>query len=422
MTIKVLFADDSKVMRKAAEITFFDSTKFKLELASNGQEALIKAEQMKPDVIIADIDMPYIDGYELCRRIKEDKELSTIKVILLSGVSSPYDEGKGRFVKVDAHIKKPFETSTLINKVIELADKKAMETTKPSFATTQKLTPVFTVSETKSKPHDTLEFEIPKKEAKTEKLDTIEFDISPTLKQETREKEEIKEIKIPPPPPELFGKKEKPTPTHLQAPEKKIEPQKVAISSPQRDTVPEQKPQVIKKTISFGMGTFSPVTIPKPTTDVKLEEEKLEKIDVDTLAELAQLDSTGQPEKIDIEGAIEVSPTIELEKEEALSLGDFGLEEKPKEFEKEEELFSLGKIEAEKPAREETLLTAVSEKISEKLETIESKLSGVTPSTLSKEEIMELAKKIIEEIVWEVVPELAERIIREKLSQLLEEE
>lgn len=118
--IKVLFVDDSVTMLKVAEITFATDS-FELSSLSNGAEVLDGVKKNHPDVVLLDAEMPEVDGYEACRRLRQDSETGTVPVLLLSGPSNPYDERRARESGVTDHIDKPFETQALYDKVEALA-------------------------------------------------------------------------------------------------------------------------------------------------------------------------------------------------------------------------------------------------------------------------------------------------------------
>lgn len=127
---KILFADDSMTMRKVAEITFADEA-FQLELLSGGGEVVNAIKMHSPDVVVLDSDMPGMNGYELCKKIREESRWAGLPVILLTGPSSPYDEQRSREAGVTAHIDKPFETQAMLDKVTTLAAEAAARPVAP---------------------------------------------------------------------------------------------------------------------------------------------------------------------------------------------------------------------------------------------------------------------------------------------------
>lgn len=86
--------------------------------ASNGAEALASAPAGKPDIIITDVDMPRMDGFALCRRIKENKVLADIPVIIMTGKKiSDSDQVAGYGFGADDYVIKPFSYPVLLAKV-----------------------------------------------------------------------------------------------------------------------------------------------------------------------------------------------------------------------------------------------------------------------------------------------------------------
>ncbi len=118
--MKVIFADDSVTMRKVAEITFA-SDDYELLLASDGAEVVAKAKEFRPEVVILDSDMPQVDGYEACRRLRKEPGIGQVPVLFLTGPSSPWDEKRGQDAGSKEHLDKPFETQVMLDKVKDLA-------------------------------------------------------------------------------------------------------------------------------------------------------------------------------------------------------------------------------------------------------------------------------------------------------------
>lgn len=119
MSKKLLLADDSITIQKVIGITFAGDD-FDLTVVSDGDSALEKARTEHPDLILADVFMPGINGYELCTAVKQDPALRNIPVLLLTGTFEPFDEGRATDCGAEGWIAKPFESQTLIHKVEEL--------------------------------------------------------------------------------------------------------------------------------------------------------------------------------------------------------------------------------------------------------------------------------------------------------------
>lgn len=119
MPKKILLADDSITIQKVIGLTFANED-VTLTVVDNGDEALIKAREVTPDLIIADVVMPGKDGYEVCYSIKHDPKLQHVPVLLLTGTFETFDEAMATKVGANGFITKPFESQALIDKVNEL--------------------------------------------------------------------------------------------------------------------------------------------------------------------------------------------------------------------------------------------------------------------------------------------------------------
>jgi CheY-like chemotaxis protein len=119
MSKKLLLADDSITIQKVIQITFAHED-YQLTITDNGDTAFVRAEELVPDLVLADVYMPGKNGYELCAAIKQSPALQHVPVLLLAGSFEPFDEAKARTAGADAWIEKPFESQALIDKVAEL--------------------------------------------------------------------------------------------------------------------------------------------------------------------------------------------------------------------------------------------------------------------------------------------------------------
>ena len=119
MSRRLLLADDSVTIQKVIEITLSDKD-FILSVASNGDEALQMATNEPPDLILADVFMPGLNGYELCEAVRKNDSLKDVPVLLLAGTFEPFDEAKANSVGANDWIVKPFSSQGLVDKVEEL--------------------------------------------------------------------------------------------------------------------------------------------------------------------------------------------------------------------------------------------------------------------------------------------------------------
>jgi DNA-binding response OmpR family regulator len=113
---RLLLADDSITIQKVVELILAEED-FEIKSVNNGEEALAVISSFMPDIILADIEMPKINGYQLCETIKRNPAMNTIPVILLTGAFEPIDEELAKQVQADDFIIKPFESQELISKI-----------------------------------------------------------------------------------------------------------------------------------------------------------------------------------------------------------------------------------------------------------------------------------------------------------------
>jgi DNA-binding response OmpR family regulator len=116
---KLLLADDSLTIQKVVELVLADEH-FEIKAVGDGDMALEAIESFGPHIVLADIEMPKLNGYQLCEKIKNNAATVHIPVILLAGAFEPFDEDYSRSVGADDYIIKPFESQELISKVKSL--------------------------------------------------------------------------------------------------------------------------------------------------------------------------------------------------------------------------------------------------------------------------------------------------------------
>jgi CheY-like chemotaxis protein len=104
---KILVADDNSNIQKMVGLALKDQG-IDVVAVGNGEAAVRKISDIRPDLVLADVFMPVRNGYEVCRYVKEDSSLSHIPVILLVGAFDPLDEQEAQRVGADGVLKKPF--------------------------------------------------------------------------------------------------------------------------------------------------------------------------------------------------------------------------------------------------------------------------------------------------------------------------
>lgn len=115
----ILLADDSVTIQKVVELTFSEGD-YQVTCVSNGKLALQAIQERRPDILLCDVIMPELNGYEVCSSVKHTPELAGIPVVLMTGTFEPFDEEKARNAGADTFITKPFESKLLVEKVEEL--------------------------------------------------------------------------------------------------------------------------------------------------------------------------------------------------------------------------------------------------------------------------------------------------------------
>ncbi len=121
----ILIIEDDLNLLDNLEI-ILNENHFKVILAANGKEGIKLARINQPDLIISDILLPDIDGYEVLKKLKSDDETKSIPFIFLSVVAEEDSISKGLNLGADEYIKKPFNTSFLIDKIKKTIDKKSI--------------------------------------------------------------------------------------------------------------------------------------------------------------------------------------------------------------------------------------------------------------------------------------------------------
>lgn len=116
MAYKILVVDDEPPILRLMEFILAREG-HQMVVAVNGEEALARVAEHKPDLILLDIMMPRIDGYEVVRRLRADPDHSAIPIIMLSAKAQDGDVQKGVDVGVNEYVTKPFSPPHLVEVV-----------------------------------------------------------------------------------------------------------------------------------------------------------------------------------------------------------------------------------------------------------------------------------------------------------------
>jgi CheY-like chemotaxis protein len=116
MGSRVLFIDDDPLVRRVVR-DFLEQEGFQVHLASSGKEGLDIARSQPPDMILLDIMMPGMDGFEVCRTIRRDHALHKIPVVMLTAMESQKLNERAFAAGAEVCMTKPFSPERLLNAV-----------------------------------------------------------------------------------------------------------------------------------------------------------------------------------------------------------------------------------------------------------------------------------------------------------------
>ncbi len=113
---KILVVDDEPNIALSLEF-LMKKAGFAVEVARDGREALERLERDPPDLVLLDVMIPEIDGFELCERIRSRPEWRHIKVVMLTARGQESERSRGLALGADAYVTKPFSTRDLVERI-----------------------------------------------------------------------------------------------------------------------------------------------------------------------------------------------------------------------------------------------------------------------------------------------------------------
>ncbi len=116
---KVLVVEDNKSQREMIS-ELLQKSGLVVAVAVDGLEALDQIHVIQPDIVVLDIVMPHMNGYEVCRRIKSDPKTQNVPVVICTSKGEEFDRYWGMKQGADAYIAKPFQPKELIGTVKQL--------------------------------------------------------------------------------------------------------------------------------------------------------------------------------------------------------------------------------------------------------------------------------------------------------------
>ncbi len=364
MSKKILLADDSITIQKVVSLTLA-SEDYELLIVGDGDSALEKAREIRPELIIADISMPGMNGYELCEAIKRDEELAAIPVMLLASTFEAIDEEKAERVGADGHMVKPFESEELIAHIKDLLSRPPKAVAEGPVEEPQ--------------PEEVTLREEPVPSFGEEPVVAAKGPEEPVSIREEEGKEELtlsEDIWEPEDFIEARGE-EKPQPQEAASEEAGGEEEffDLSLAEDEAETTPERPEEPLPSE-------------EEPSGAEPVKEEEEEPV-IDEITELTT------PVIEEAPGTEEAQPFTEPVREPTF------------------EAFAAEEVPAQEAA------PRPSEVKEEEL--TEEKLSALLPPEKVEKIVRDVARKVIEEVAWDVVPELAEEYIKKEIINKLKD-
>ena len=392
---KLLLADDSATIQKVIDLTFADEG-VQVVSVSNGQDAIDRLLEVKPDVVLADVFMPSPNGYEVCEYVKTNEQLKHIPVMLLVGSFEPFDEAEARRVGADDILTKPFQSiRRLIDRVGALVSSPPVEKENPTL-------------------------ELPKSEipAEEERMDAHELEVT-TADTLRIDEDELKAIQA-----------------------QGAQPSEVQVAQPNVAEVEEPGEEIMETGIREDLKHDSQAD----QSDVLLDLGDLEAVGESSDDFVLELDDDmGDAEVVTpsykATPVYEAAPAYEAAPYETSSAPEPVYESAAAAYETAPTYEARAFVEpqvTEAPAYEAEIhdsfadtqdvsyaLAQPEPEVQSAPESVQSAVRSVAPGDLSPEMIDAIARravelmsdKVIREIAWEVVPELAELLIKKQLEE-----
>ncbi len=119
MTKKILIVDDEQNIVISVDF-LMRREGFEVTVARDGEEGLAKIRNERPDLVLLDVMMPKLNGFDVCKAVREDHDLDKVRIVMLTAKGRDAEIAKGAALGADAYIPKPFSTSALVARVKSL--------------------------------------------------------------------------------------------------------------------------------------------------------------------------------------------------------------------------------------------------------------------------------------------------------------
>lgn len=116
MRRKILIVDDEPNIVLSLEFLMQQSG-YEVAIARDGAEALERMHSFQPDLVLLDVMMPVLNGFEVCQKIRENSAWNAVKIVMLSAKGRESEVSKGLALGADAYVTKPFSTKELVERV-----------------------------------------------------------------------------------------------------------------------------------------------------------------------------------------------------------------------------------------------------------------------------------------------------------------
>lgn len=408
---KLLLADDSVTIQKVVNLTFADEG-IEVFAVGNGNDAVDRLMEIAPDLVMADVNMPGLNGYQVCERIKQNERFKNTPVILLVGSFEPFDEQEAQRVGADDFLTKPFQSiRQLVSKVTDLLERTGEQAemsssaAASSFADTQEMPQPVTAEPAPYEAPRYDDAEIDDEMIQTNSPSSFAFDEAPKFA--SRNYVEPRE--------EDYGKTQPLSAADLR--EIEPAPDEPVNDSPEQSAGEASPPQTASVYDSDDDDDL--LEIPFDEDEFEDEEEEAEIVQ-------AQTASPTSGESYEAEAAGEMTPTAEAENiepqaqteniqaVEAETVQPDESESAPAEMESAppEEIESTPPAEAESASPSDTMAAASA---------ASNQLSPEMIDAIAQRVIEKLSASAVKEIAWEVVPQQADVIIKKMVEEKLKE-
>jgi len=112
---RALVVDDNSMNREIIEEVLCDD--YEIVMADNGQDAIVLAERYQPRVVLLDVMLPGLDGYDICRLLRSMPGMSRTRIVMVTAKAMPSERAKGFDAGADAYVTKPFDEADLLSAI-----------------------------------------------------------------------------------------------------------------------------------------------------------------------------------------------------------------------------------------------------------------------------------------------------------------